>query len=150
RDMRSEKSASNGSQIAEPKLDRPLITFYSPKQLFSYIPPADIQLIGDYHVVKDTGFVSVIGGPAGVGKSLTSTALAVAGAKGEGEWFGLKIHRQFKTMIIQTENGLFRLSRNFHELDCDELEEYVRICDPPPMGLAFRREEFYLQIRNDI
>jgi hypothetical protein len=146
-DVRSETTSGNGTHPVEVK---PLISFYSPKQLFSYSPPDNIQLIGDYHLIKDTGFVSVIGGPAGVGKSLTATALAVAGAEGKGEWFGHKVHRQFKTMIIQTENGMFRLSRNFKELDCDVLEEYVRICDPPPMGLAFRREEFYLAVRNEI
>lgn len=150
RDVRYETLGRNGSQETELKLDRPLITFYSPKQLFSYTPPSDVQLIGDYHIVKDTGFVSVIGGPAGVGKSLTATALAVAGATGEGEWFGLKIHRRFKTMIIQTENGLFRLSRNFHELDCEFLEEFIRICDPPPMGMAFKNEDFCLLLRNEI
>lgn len=150
RDVRHETPNPNGSQVTEPVLDRPLITFFSPKQLFSYSPPPDVQLIGDYHLVKDTGFVSVIGGPAGVGKSLTTTGLAMAGARGEGDWFGMTIHRQFKTMIIQTENGLFRLSRNFREMDCDLLEDFVRICEPPPMGLAFKREDFYLMVRNEI
>lgn len=150
RDVRRETVNGNGSEPHAIKPDRPLITFYSPKQLVSYSPPADVQLIGDFHIVKDTGFVSVIGGPAGVGKSLTSTALAVAGATGNGEWFGLPVHRQFKTMIIQTENGMFRLSRNFRELDCDKLDEFVRICDPPPMGLALRQDDFYLMLRNEI
>jgi hypothetical protein len=150
RDVRHATLSVNGEHLAEGKLDKPLITFYSPKQLFAYIPPPDIQLIGDYHIVKDTGFVSVIGGPAGVGKSLTSTALAVAGTTGEGEWFGLKIHRKFKTMIIQTEDGMFRLSRNFKELDCDAMDDFVRICEPPPRGLAFRYEDFYLALRNEI
>jgi hypothetical protein len=142
RDMRHETLIGNGAQPIAPALDRPLITFYSPKQLFDYVPPDNIQLIGDYHLVQDTGFVVVIGGPAGVGKSLTANYLALSGAQGDGEWFGLKVHRQFKTMIVQTENGMFRLSRIFKELKCDDIEDYIRICEPPPMGLLFRNQDF--------
>jgi hypothetical protein len=37
-----------------------------------------------------------------------------------------EVHRRFKTMIIQTENGLFRLSKEFMiELRCSE--NYVRL-----------------------
>ena len=92
----------------------------------------------------------VVGGPAGVGKSLTANYLALSGAKGDGEWFGLKVHRQFKTMIVQTENGMFRLSRIFKELKCDEIEDYIRICEPPPMGLLFRNQDFQHLIMNEI
>lgn len=150
RETRSRTLSPNGSQQIVTQPDVPHITFFSPKQVSCYIPPENVQLIGDFHLVKDTGFVTVIGGPAGVGKSLTSMALAVAGATGSGEWFGLPVHRKFKTMIIQTENGMFRLSRNFKELDCDLLEDYVRICDPPPNGLRLREEGFYLALRNEI
>lgn len=150
RDVRHETLGGNGAQSVVPALDKPLITFYSPKQLLSYVPPDNIQLIGDYHIIKDTGFVVVIGGPAGVGKSLTSNYLALAGAIGSGEWFGLPVHRQFKTMIIQTENGLFRLSRNFKEMDCDKIEDFVRICEPPPFGLMFRNQDFQKVIANEI
>src|SRR5262249_32890838 len=76
-----------------------------------------------------------------VGKSRGSVALAVAGAT-TSDWFGLAVHRRFKTMIVQTENGLFRLSKDFAELDCEKLEAYVRICPPPPLGLCLAREEF--------
>jgi hypothetical protein len=49
-------------------------------------------------------------------------------------------------MIVQTENGEFRLSKEFAELDCDALEDYVRVCAPPPYGLCFRREDFRTQL----
>jgi hypothetical protein len=49
-------------------------------------------------------------------------------------------------MIIQTENGLFRLSKEFAELDCEGLENYVRICPPPPFGLCLEREDFRTQL----
>jgi AAA domain-containing protein len=104
-------------------------------------------LAGDCHIVRCSVFV--IGGAPGVGKSRGAVALAVAGATGS-DWFGLTVHRQFKTMIIQSENGLFRLSKEFRQLDCEALEDYVRICEPPPFGLCFRRDEFKTQLSGAI
>jgi DnaB-like helicase N terminal domain/AAA domain len=121
----------------------PLIEFRSPLQLKNFTPPPGFVLVGDCHIVR--GSVFVIGGAPGVGKSRGSVSLAVAGAMGS-DWFGLKTHRQFKTMITQTENGLFRLSKEFTELNCDALESYVRVCPPPPFGMCFGREDFRAQL----
>ena len=128
--------------LETPAPPKPLIEFCSQYDLEHYTPPEGITLIGDYHIVKDTGFVFVIGGPPGCGKSLSIISLAVAGANGEGEWFGMKVHRKFKVMIVQTENGLFRLSRNFKDLSGKNLQDHMRISKPPPYGLAFRQEDF--------
>lgn len=111
------------------------------------MPPPGIVLIGDCHVVKGSTFV--VGGSPGIGKSRASVALAEAGATGF-EWFGLTVHRKFKTMIIQTENGEFRLSKEFAELNCEALEDYVRICPPPPYGLCFGDEDFQKQLADQI
>src|SRR5437879_7730033 len=102
--------------------EKPLIEFRSPLQLKNFTPPPGIVLVGDCHIVK--GSVFVIGGAPGVGKSRSAVTLAVAGATGH-DWFGLTVHRRFKTMIVQTENGEFRLAREFRELDCDALENFV-------------------------
>lgn len=131
----------NAELIREP--EKPLIEFKTPLQLKNFVPPPGVVFVGDCHIVR--GSVFVIGGPPGIGKSRSSVALAVAGATGN-DWFGLQVHRRFKTMIIQTENGLFRLSKEFAELNCDLLENYVRICPPPPFGLCLRREEFRVQL----
>ena len=128
----------NGSQ---------LIQFKSPLELKNFVPPPGIMLVGDYHIVK--GGVFVLGGPPGVGKSRGADALAVAGAMGS-DWFGLTVHRQFKTMIVQTENGEFRLSREFAQWDCEALEDYVRICTPPPNGLCFKHPDFRRQLADKI
>jgi hypothetical protein len=125
------------------QLGRPLIEFKTPSQLKNFVPPPGIVLVGNCHIVR--GSVFVIGGAPGVGKSRASVALAEAGAIGH-EWFGLTVHRKFKTMIIQTENGPFRLKKEFSEMDCDALEAYVRICEPPPFGLCFGRDEFKTQL----
>src|SRR5438046_10410546 len=104
-------------------------------------------LVGDCHIVR--GSVFVIGGPPGVGKSRASVALAEAGAT-KNDWFGLPVHRRFKTMIIQSENGPFRLSQEFSELDCETLENFVRVCLPPPFGMCFNREDFRAQLSVEI
>jgi AAA domain-containing protein len=132
-------------QIREPK--RPLIEFRSPLQLKNFTPPPGHELVGDFHIVK--GNVFVMGGAPGVGKSRGADSLAVAGATGH-DWFGLSVHRQFKTMIVQAENGEFRLAREFAELDCEALEDFVRICPPPPYGFCFKREEFRTQLADAI
>lgn len=120
--------------IGDPTPARPPIEFFSPLQIKEYQPVPDTVLIGDCHIVRGSTFV--IGGQAGVGKSRAVTALAIAGATGK-DWFGLRVHARFRTMIIQNENGRFRLMREFSELQCDQLEPWIRICAPPPLGLRF-------------
>jgi hypothetical protein len=123
-----------------PKADtRPLIQFFTPSELRDYKPPEGIVLVGDCHLTR--GAVTVIGGAPGIGKSRAVVALAEAGATGA-NWFGLKVHRPFKTLVIQNENGRFRLSKEFADLDCATLDAFVRVCEPPPLGLAFDKPEF--------
>jgi DnaB-like helicase N terminal domain/AAA domain len=126
---------------------KPLIEFRSPLQLKNFTPPPGHVLVGDCHVVRGSVFVE--GGPPGVGKSRAAVALAVAGAH-RCDWFGLNVHRRFKTMIVQSENGKFRLAREFGELNCDALENFVRICPPPPYGFCFQREDFRRQLAGAI
>ena len=60
-------------------------------------------LVGDQHITR--GSIFIIGGAPGVGKSRAAVALAEAGATSH-DWFGLKVHSRFKTLIVQNENGL--------------------------------------------
>ena len=139
---------TNGEIALTPK--KAHIKIYSPNELKNYVPPPDIQLVGDCHVVAEKGFITVIGGPPGVGKSLALNWLAIAGATGEGEWFGLKVHRKFKTFIIQNENGAFRLSKNFQGLDCDLLQDYVRITGPPEYGMLMHEDGFRQELSGQL
>ncbi|MGI8437804.1 MAG: DnaB-like helicase N-terminal domain-containing protein [Chthoniobacterales bacterium] len=118
---------------------RASIEFQTPSQLQGFVPPPGMVLVGDCHIVR--GSVFVIGGAPGVGKSRAAVALAVAGATGR-DWFGLPVHRKFRVMIVQSENGRFRLSKEFAELDCKTLDEWVCISPPPPFGMSFDRAEF--------
>jgi AAA domain/DnaB-like helicase N terminal domain len=132
---------------SRPSSKSKLVEFMSPLQLKGFVPPPGSLLVGDYHVVKGSTFV--IGGAPGVGKSRALVDLAVAAATGR-DWFGLSLHRKFKVMIIQTENGPLRLSREFAELDCDTLDAYLRVCPPPPFGLCFGRSEFRSQLADAV
>jgi AAA domain len=121
-----------------------LIELLKPSEIKAYKPPPGILLAGDNHIVRGNTFV--IGGAPGVGKSRATVALSEAGATGY-EWFALKIHCQFPTIIIQNENGRFRLQQEFANLDEAVLDKYLRISSPPPQGLCFHKEAFREQLK---
>jgi hypothetical protein len=146
RDVRRETNFENGAKPIESKPLKDFLTFYSVSDVKNYVPPEGLLLIGDYHVVR--GATTVIAGPPGVGKSRASVYLAVCGATQQ-DFFGLKIHAKFKTMILQCENGLYRLKSEFGELD-KEHDDYIRISDPPPYGFLFKRSDFRSFLKDKI
>jgi hypothetical protein len=121
----------------------PRIRFFSPCSLRDFVPDNDIVLAGECHIMR--GEVFVIGGEPGVGKSIAATQLAVSGAT-QRDWFGHTVHRQFRTMLVQTENGRYRLQQEFSALDCDVIENWIRVSEPPPFGLTFSHPEFQKDI----
>jgi hypothetical protein len=123
----------------ESRENKAFVEFLRPSELRDYEPPEGTLLVGDNHITR--GAVFVIGGAPGVGKSRASVALAQAGATGR-QWFGLKVHSKFRTLIIQNENGRYRMKLEFSELDCETMDEFVRVTPPPPYGICFDRFEF--------
>ena len=119
------------------------LRFYSPSQCRDLVLPEWHVLVGDFHIVR--GSTTVIGGPPSVGKSRAITALARVGATRE-EWFGLPVHVQFKTLILQNENGRHRLKQEFSNVAEDALDKFIRISEPPPFGMAFDRPEFRAEL----
>ena len=103
-----------------------MLKFYTPSQLAQYSPPDNAYLVGKHFI---RGAVTVLTGAPGVGKSFAARDLAVAGALG-GNWFGLKVHEQFKTMIFQGENQLIRLKKEYENLDVENLDEWIRVSGP--------------------
>ena len=134
---------SNPSAAGKASTDKLMIEFHSPTELRDFPIPEGVNLVGDYHVER--GNLLVVGGPPGVGKSRAVTTLAVAGATGT-DWFGMKVHHRFKTMIVQAENGCVRLKNEFADLDCDSLNEWILISSPPPSGFAFLDDRFTKQL----
>jgi len=135
--------AENNNGEQEQEESKVFVTALRPSEIKAYEPPPGLVLVGDNHIVR--GAVTVIGGPPGVGKSRASVALAVAGATGV-DWFGLKVHTRFRTLIVQNENGQYRLKLEFSDLNCEQLDKYVRVTPPPPFGLCFHRREFRDQL----
>lgn len=133
------------SHVVPVPLREPRIRFFSPSELRDYHSDSDVSLVGECHIPR--GEVVVIAGEPGVGKSLASTALAVSGATPGGSWFGMPVHAPFRTMIVQTENGRYRLQQEYAQLPCDQLDEWIRVSEPPPFGLTLSNEEFQADIR---
>jgi hypothetical protein len=85
----------------------------TPSEIKPYKPPPKLVLIGDNHFVR--GNATVIGGAPGVGKSRSLMAGAQSSATGK-DWFGLPVHANFRTLIIQSENGRLRLQRELADI----------------------------------
>jgi RecA-family ATPase len=109
----------SGNEPREPR-----IRVFTPSELRAYNPAHEPVLVGDNHVTR--GEVFVIGGEPGVGKSRLAVSLAIAGATGS-DWLGLKVRHQFRTLILQTENGRYRLKNDFDEIARDGLDDWLRI-----------------------
>jgi hypothetical protein len=123
---------------------RVLIEFLRPSQVIAYEPPPGVVLAGDNHIVRDAVFV--LAGAPGVGKSKLLVWLARCAALGV-PWMGYDVHVRFKSLIVQAENGRYRLKLEFTSLSCPQLEDYLLITPPPPFGLCFDRAEFRDQLK---
>lgn len=146
RDRRLETLTSKITEVNGTEPLRDFVTFYSVSAVKSYVPPPGLALVGDHHIVR--GAVTVIAGPPGVGKSRATVYLSVCGATQQ-DFFGLSVHAKFKTMILQCENGLYRLKGEFASV-ADEFDEFIRISDPPPYGFLFKRSDFRAFVKDKI
>jgi hypothetical protein len=120
-------------------------------QLMEYNAPMHLALVGDNEVRMGYEGVTLLAGPGSSGKSLAVSSLALAGALGHGLWMGRRVHRQFRTLIIQAENGATRLKKELETIaknhpDAD-LQEWVMVSDPPEGGIPFHRPEFRASVR---
>ncbi|HWB03048.1 MAG TPA: AAA family ATPase [Verrucomicrobiales bacterium] len=135
----------SSAAVPPPEDGPPLIELYSPSEIVAYEPPPGAVLVGDHHLCR--GNLSVIAGPPGCGKSRVLTGLAQAGAIGAGgTWMGLPVHRRFRTLIVQSENGRTRLRNEFAAITVPGIDECVRISSPPDCGLAFDAPDFRLYL----
>jgi hypothetical protein len=120
---------------------RQWVKFNKPSQCREWQAPLDWVLVGENHITR--GDMTVVAGPPGCGKSRALMWLALCGARGEGQrWFGREVHSKFKTMIIQAENGPYRLKQDFDELKSRELESALLVTEPPQYGFQFSDAEF--------
>jgi hypothetical protein len=124
---------------------KPMIEFLRPSAIAEYVIPKDHFLVGEG--VIERGGMTVFAGAGGVGKSRAVLALAVAAARGESSWMGLPIRFPFRTMIIQSENGLPRLSKDFQMLgNAAGLDEKLLVSVPPDMLIEMRDPAFRAEL----
>jgi hypothetical protein len=123
-----------------------MVKFFSPAELRAYEPPANANLLGDFHL--EPGALSILAGPPGCGKSRASLTLAAAIARGQGSWFGLEVHAKARVLILQAENGLTRLHRDMLSMPVFEgLDDMIRISEPPDLGLMISNPGFRAEMR---
>ena len=144
----SEDERTDGQNEPErkPKKSEPMVMFWKPSALQAYEPPANQRLVGDYHLQR--GAICVLAGPPGCGKSRAALWLALKGAEGKGNWLGFDVHCQFRTLILQNENGLGRLHRDFAAMELPEaLDDWLRISEPPVTGLNLANPHFRAELK---
>lgn len=134
--------------------ERRALKIWKASELSEYVPPDHLELVGDNEIFMGYEGVVVFAGPGSSGKSLAAAALALAGARGAGTWMGRKVHRQFKTLVIQAENGKRRLKNmlgimtaNHPEID---IENHVFFSEPPEGGLPFETADFRAALREEV
>jgi hypothetical protein len=139
--------------LAGERRDKPVLEMWKPTGIAKLQIPTHLRLVGDNEIVKGYDGLQLIGGPGSSGKSLVAMTLAIAGAKGSGTWMGRTVHRQFKTMFLQAENGAVRLKEEFEAIlrnhpDLD-LDEHILISSPPEGGLPFHKPAFRAAVREE-
>jgi hypothetical protein len=107
-------------------------------QLVAYEPDPTTYLVGDNVISRGT--FGVCCGWPGLGKSRLTTTLAIAGARGSGQWMGYTIRRRFRTFILQSENSVGRLKSEIMDTPQSLIREWIRWSKPT--ALAFHRPDF--------
>ena len=137
----------NTTTTANPpqKPREPRIRFFKPSELRAYEPDNGAVLFGESHICR--GEVFIIGGEPSVGKSTAATELAICGAQGR-DWLGLKAHGKIKTLIIQNENGRYRLQQEYAARGLgNEIEESILVSEPPPYGMTLNHPDFLEDVK---
>src|SRR5262245_35136436 len=132
----------DGQRPNQPKF----LEWFSPSQLCDFQEPKEHNLVGDYHIQR--GATAVLAGAPGVGKSRAALSLSIGGAYGKGSWFALPVHCQFRTLMLQNENGLVRLHHDFKEIKLPEtFDSWLRVSSPPPLGMLMENPFFRTELR---
>lgn len=119
-----------------------------------YKVPPEVYLVGQEEIRLGTEGLTVIAGPGGAGKSMLIATLALAGAIGSGTWMGRKVHRQFRTLIIQAEVGPGRLKNQVDQFAKNhpfvDLDGWIYFTDPPEGGMSIGDAEFWASVRRTV
>ena len=125
------------SKATAPKT--PLLRMISPSQARAFVPDPNDFMVGEGLIMR--GAVVTIGGRKGIGKSRLTTTLAVAGARGTGDWMGFPVRSKWKTAIFQTENAGYRLKTEYEAVP-KAAENNIRVADFMSHGMAFGNADY--------
>ena len=133
---------------------RPKLKIWRAKDIMKQQVPQHLALVGDNEICMGYDGVVVMAGPGSSGKSLCTAALALSGAIGKGTWMGRKVHRKFKTLIIQAENGITRMKKEVEALTANHpgvnIHDHIFFSEPPEGGLPFHNAEFRTAVRRAV
>lgn len=121
---------------------RPLIEVVTIEEAKAFQPDPSLFLVGADMLSR--GELAAISGWPGLGKSRLGTTLAVAGARGKGEWMDYKVQRRFRTLVLQCENSMRRIKSEVESLPAG-FNDWIRISKPCP--LSFNRPDFRAELR---
>lgn len=129
----------------ETPADEPPITFWKPSDIAAWNPPPGFVLSDHRLLVR--GSTVTLAGHGGVGKSRAAMALAIAGASPddgtERQWMGIGLHARFRTLILQSENGPFRLQSELADAGIGaDFDDWISLALPPKDGLTFGDKGF--------
>lgn len=129
---------------------KPRLVIKKCSERLTYRPPKESFLVGDCEIRKGHEGLAILAGPGSSGKSLAAGALALCGAIGSGTWMGRKIHRQFRTLILQAEVGPGRMQAQIEAFTKNnpglDLDEWIFYSDPPEEGMAIHDDEFWAAV----
>lgn len=139
---------------SEGNAERPRLVIRRSSERLEYQPPPGVDLIGSAEIRKGTEGVAILAGPGSSGKSLMVGTLALAGAIGSGTWMGRKVHRKFKTLIIQGEVGPTRLKLQIEQFrrlhPTADIEGSIFYSDPPEFGFAIDDALFWRELAKTV
>lgn len=152
--LRREFAETLADVSAAQQASRPRLVIRRASERIAYRPPPGLDLIGTAEIRKGHEGITILAGPGSSGKSLLVGTLALAGALGTGTWMGRKVHRKFKTLVIQGEVGPMRIGNQMAEYqrmhpDAD-IEDCVIYSDPPEGGFAIADAEFWASLKRTV
>jgi len=134
--------------------NRPRLKIWKANDLKEHVISTHLALVGDNEITMGYDGVVVLAGPGSSGKSLCTASLALAGAIGKGLWMGRKVHRKFKTLIIQAENGTVRLKKEIEALAKNhpgvDINGHIFFSEPPEGGLPFHNADFRAAVKRAV
>lgn len=140
--------------VAENNAELPRLVIRTAKERREYVPPVGLDLVGDCEIMKGMEGLAVLAGPGGSGKSLMLAGLCLAGSIGSGFWMGRKVHRKFRTLVIQGEVGPRRLSRTMQDFASKhseaDVDGHVFYSDPPPFGYSINDQRFWAELSKQV